>query len=97
MEVHHGAVGTGVSGQNAEVLIPASDVGAGRKSTTEHSLARDKCEVAQVPTVLIGDLCQKRFSNGERCGILKIDIKGAELRFLSCEEDFLQLVNRLVR
>jgi hypothetical protein len=52
--------------------------------------------VARVPALRVGEVWRQRFPNGERCGILKIDIEGAEKRFFEDEGDFLSLVDRVV-
>jgi FkbM family methyltransferase len=96
MQVLQGAAGGGMGGGEVEILIPPTDVGAGLKATTEKSLAGDKCEVARVPALRVGEVWRQRFPNGERCGILKIDIEGAEKRFFEDEGDFLSLVDRVV-
>lgn len=44
----------------------------------------------------MGEAWGSRFGGSERCGILKIDIEGAEQRFFEDEGDFLQLVDRIV-
>jgi hypothetical protein len=49
-----------------------------------------------VPALCVGDVWRKRFPNGERCGLLKIDIEGAEQTFFEDEHDFLRIVERLV-
>jgi len=96
MQVLQGAAGGGMGGGEVEILIPPTDVGAGLKATTEKSLAGDKCEVARVPALRVGEVWRQRFPNGERCGILKIDIEGAEKRFFEDEGDFLSLDDRVV-
>jgi FkbM family methyltransferase len=96
MCVFNGAAGAGLDGGVVEILVPPTDVGAGLKATTEKSLAGDKCEVARVPALRVGEVWRQRFPNGERCGILKIDIEGAEKRFFEDEGDFLILVDRIV-
>jgi FkbM family methyltransferase len=96
MRVLNGAAGAGMEGGEVEILIPPTDVGAGLKATTAKSLAGDKCELVRVPALSVGDAWRKSFSVGERCGILKIDIEGAEGRFFEEEGDFLNIVDRLV-
>ena len=96
MCVFNGAAGAGLDGGDVEILVPPTDVGAGLKATTEKSLAGDKCDVVRVPALQIGEVWRKRFPNGERCGILKIDIEGAEKKFFEDEGDFLSMVDRMV-
>lgn len=96
MSVLNGAAGAGIEGGVVEILVPPTDVGAGLKTTTQQSLAGDQCELVKVPALRIGSAWNSRFSPDVRCGILKIDIEGAEQRFLEEEGDFLQLVDRLV-
>jgi FkbM family methyltransferase len=96
MSVLNGAVGAGMEGGEVEILVPPTDVGAGLKTATEKSLAGDKCELARVPALCVGEAWGARFSGGERCGILKIDIEGAEQRFFEDEGDFLTRVDRIV-
>jgi len=94
--VLHGAAGAGMGGGEVEILVPPTDVGAGLKKATEKSLAGDKCELVRVPALKVGDAWRTRFPHGERCGILKIDIEGAEEAFFEDEQDFLKTVDRLV-
>lgn len=96
MHVLNGAAGAGLDGGDVEILVPPTDVGAGLKVTTEKSLAGDTCDLMRVPALSVGEAWLKRFSAGERCGILKIDIEGAEGRFFEDEGDFLKIVDRLV-
>lgn len=96
MTVLNGAAGAGMDGGAVEILVPPTDVGAGLKTATEKSLAGDKCERASVPALKVGDAWRARFPQGERCGVLKIDIEGAEQRFFEDEGDFLQSVDRIV-
>lgn len=96
MSIFNGAAGAGLDGGEVEILVPPTDVGAGLKTETERSLAGDKCDLVKVPALCVGDLWRKRFPNGEPCGLLKIDIEGAEQRFFEEEQDFLGMVERLV-
>jgi len=96
MQVLHGAAGAGMGGGEVEILIPPTDVGAGLSDTTFESLKGDHCESAYVPALEIGKIWREKFSLAERCDFLKVDIEGAELRFLEEEGDFLALVDRLV-
>lgn len=96
MRVFNGAAGAGMEGGEVEILVPPTDVGAGLKTTTEKSLSGDKCELMRVPALCIGEVWRGNFPAGERCGILKIDIEGAEGRFFEDEGDFLKVVDRLV-
>jgi FkbM family methyltransferase len=96
MIIFNGAAGAGMDGGEVEILVPPTDVGAGLKKTIEKSLTGDKCDLVRVAAVRVGDLWRGKFSAGERCEILKIDIEGAELAFLKDEKDFLGLVDRVV-
>jgi hypothetical protein len=96
MSVFNGAAGAGLDGGLVEILVPPTDVGAGLKTATARSLAGDKCDLVKVPALCVGDVWRKRFPNGERCGLLKIDIEGAEQTFFEDEQDFLGIVERLV-
>jgi hypothetical protein len=96
MSVFNGAAGAGLDGGVVEILVPPTDVGAGLKTATERSLSGDKCDLLKVPALCVGDVWRKMFPNGERCGLLKIDIEGAEQRFFEDEQDFLGIVERLV-
>lgn len=96
MYVLNGAAGAGIEGGEVEILVPPTDVGAGLKATTEKSLAGDKCDLVRVPALCVGEAWRKIFPDGKRCGILKIDIEGAEGRFFEDEGDFLEIVDRLV-
>ena len=96
MSVFNGAAGAGLDGGVVEILVPPTDVGAGLKTATERSLSGDKCDLVKVPALCVGDVWRKMFPNGERCGLLKIDIEGAEQRFFEDEQDFLGIVERLV-
>jgi FkbM family methyltransferase len=96
MSVLNGAAGAGLGGGEVEILVPPTDVGAGLKSATQKSLAGDKCDLVKVPALQVCEAWRAQFPGGERCGILKIDIEGAEERFFLDEGDFLKLVDRLV-
>ena len=96
MTILNGAAGAGIQGGEVEILVPPTDVGAGLRKTTEKSLAGDKCDLVRVPAIRVADVWDQRFSQGERCGILKIDIEGAEKTFLEDECDFLKKVDRIV-
>ena len=96
MTIFNGAAGAGMDGGVVEILVPPTDVGAGLKKATEKSLAGDKCKVVSVPALKVGDAWRTKFLHGERCGILKVDIEGAEEAFFEDEQDFLKIVDRLV-
>jgi FkbM family methyltransferase len=96
MRVFNGAAGAGLDGAEVEILVPPTDVGAGLKTATERSLSGDKCDLVKVPALCVGEVWRRRFPNGERCDLLKIDIEGAEQRFFEEEKGFLRIVERLV-
>jgi FkbM family methyltransferase len=96
MCVLNGAAGAGIEGGEVEILVPPTDVGAGLKAMTAKSLAGDRCESVRVPALRVGEAWSRNFALGERCGILKVDIEGAEGRFFDDEGDFLENVDRIV-
>ena len=96
MSILNGAAGAGLDGGEVEILVPPMDVGAGLKTATERFLSNDKCKLIKVSSLCLCDVWRKRFPNGERCNLLKIDIEGAEQTFFEQEQDFLALVERLV-
>jgi FkbM family methyltransferase len=96
MHVFYGAAGAGMVDGEVEILIPPTDVGAGLSDVTFESLKGDSCKRVCVPILTIGKIWNEKFSSGERCDLLKVDIEGAELRFFEDEGDFLALVDRLV-
>lgn len=94
--VLNGAVGAGLDGGNVEFLIPPTDVGAGLKGVAADVLKNDRCEVQSVPALGAGRVWAENFGAGTRCHLLKVDIEGAEWRFLRDEKEFLSLVDKLV-
>ncbi len=94
--VINGAVGAGMDGGTVEFLIPPTDVGAGLKDVAAGVLKNDRCEVQSVPALNAGRLWAENFGAGTRCHLLKVDIEGAEWKFMGEEKEFLSLVDKMV-
>lgn len=95
-KVLNGAVGAGLDGGRVEFLIPPTDVGAGLKGVAADVLKNDQCEVQSVRALDACRIWEEKFGVGTRCHLLKVDIEGAEWRFLRDETRFLSLVDKLV-
>jgi len=92
----HGIAGEGKQGDFAEFYLYESNIcSTSHVPDTQKMELKGKWEKIRVPGVSIEEHWREHF--GEmRCHVLKIDIEGSELNFLTAESSFLQLCDSVL-
>ena len=91
----HGIVGEGAGGAADFYIYESNICSMSELPDTEAIGLKGKWEKISVPHVRVEEHWRKYFPDS-RCHVLKIDVEGSEMNFLSAEESFLSLVDSVI-